>query len=100
MTTSIAATSAVARHDIGHSPQFRDRLGLVISRIGSLNEAAQIAGYSTDQIRKWRNGLSRPPLFPIARMATAAGVSLDWLLAPEPPSAFRTIVRIKREVRS
>lgn len=77
------------------SPEFSRRLRIAITRIGTLQAAAEAADCSADQVGKWRDGVARPALFPIARIAAAAGVSLDWLVGLEKPTSFRTVLRVK-----
>lgn len=59
--------------------EFRDRLVFVLQRLGSLQAAAEKTGFSTDQIAKWRDGKARPPFKPLAILAKASGMTLDWL---------------------
>lgn len=58
---------------------FYQRLADALSRLGGLQAAAVLTGYSTDQIAKWRDGKSRPPFHPLGQIAEKVGVSLDWL---------------------
>lgn len=69
------ATCAVKNPDQG----FYDRFQEVLSRLDSLSKAADLTGYSPDQIAKWRDGKSRPPFQPLMILTQAAGLSLDWL---------------------
>lgn len=68
---------------------FPDRFRLVLGRLGSLLRAAELSGYSPEQIAKWRDGKARPAFWPLAILAREAGVSLDWLafeVAPRAPA--------------
>ena len=56
-----------------------DRLKIVLAQIGQLNRAAELTGYSAEQVAKWRDGKSQPKLEPMAILCEAAGMSLDWL---------------------
>jgi phage repressor protein C with HTH and peptisase S24 domain len=58
---------------------FGERFRLVLSRVGMLQRAADMTGYSSEQIAKWRDGKSRAAFLPLAILCKAAGVSLDWL---------------------
>ncbi len=72
---------------------FRERFKLVLQRVGQLQRAADLSEYSTEQIAKWRDGKARPPFKPMAILAMAAGVSLDWLATGAgemPPGGDRT----------
>lgn len=51
----------------------------MISRIGTLGEAGKIAGVSDEQLARWRDGLSKPNLFGVTKLAEAAGYSVGWL---------------------
>ena len=69
---------------------FRDRFKLVLSQIGTLQKAADLTGYSSDQVAKWRDGTARAPFLPLSILAQAAGMSLDWLAGGEsaaPPAS-------------
>ena len=54
--------------------------------LGSLQMAAEIAVYSTEQVAKWRDGKARPPLWPVMRLTRAANRSLDWLVGSDQPT--------------
>lgn len=47
--------------------------------LGSRKKAAEVAQVSTDQLARYINNTSQPGLAPMARLCTAANVSLDWL---------------------
>ena len=51
----------------------------VLNRIGTLQNAAQIAGVTAEQVAKWRDGKAKPSFKAVASLANVAGVSLDWL---------------------
>lgn len=55
----------------------------VLNRIGTLQNAAQIAGVTAEQVAKWRDGKAKPPFKAVASLANVAGVSLDWLATGE-----------------
>lgn len=55
----------------------------MLQRIGQLQRAAELSEYSPEQIAKWRDGRARPPFKPMAILAAAAGISLDWLATGE-----------------
>jgi len=55
----------------------------MIEVVGGLKQAAAVAGVSTEQVSRWRDGKARPNLYAIAAICRAAGKSLDWLLYGE-----------------
>lgn len=63
---------------------FYQRFREVLERLPTLQMAAEISGFSPEQIAKWRDGKARPPLWPIRRLAEAAGRSMDWLCGQAP----------------
>ncbi len=66
----------------------RERLAALIDRLGGPEQAAKIAGVSKNQIFRWKAGTSKPPLMGIARLAEAAGRTLDWLLSGEEADVY------------
>jgi phage repressor protein C with HTH and peptisase S24 domain len=71
---------------------FLDRFRLVLQRVGQLQRAADLSEYSSEQIAKWRDGKARPPFKPMAILASAAGVSLDWLANGDGPASTAAIL--------
>lgn len=74
----------------GYTEAFGDRISAAIQRIGTLVDAGKAAGVTDEQLARWRDGLSKPNLFGIAKLAEASGVSVAWLATgegPETPSA-------------
>lgn len=66
------------------------RIEAAISRAGTLRQAAEHAGVSTDTMAAWRDGKAEPRFNGLAALARATGLSLDWLAfgqdsAPVPP---------------
>jgi SOS-response transcriptional repressor LexA len=59
---------------------FYERFKEVLTALGSLQLAADIAGFSTEQVAKWRDAKARPPLWPVTRLCRSANRSLDWLV--------------------
>lgn len=55
----------------------------VLNKIGTLQNAAQIAGVTAEQVAKWRDGKAKPPFKAVVSLANVAGVSLDWLATGE-----------------
>ena len=55
------------------------RIKAVAEQLGTRVEAAEIAGISTDQLARYIVGEGEISLSPIAKLALAAGVSLDWI---------------------
>lgn len=62
---------------------FYERLRTVLARVGELKRAAELTGFSPDQVAKWRDAKARPPFGPMAILSAAAGCSLDWLATGE-----------------
>jgi len=62
---------------------FKNRFSVVLSAIGSLKKSAELTGVSYEQVSRWRDLKSRPPLFAIATLCQEAGVSVDWVLGLE-----------------
>jgi transcriptional regulator with XRE-family HTH domain len=83
-----------------NSPVLARKLRRLAERLGSQVKLGEATGINHNSIVRYVSGETEPRASALGRIAMATGVSVDWLLAPEPPSAFRTIVRIKREVRS
>lgn len=63
----------------GWSPEFQERLSKLISELGTLKEAGEVAEASHDQLASWRDGKSRMPLHAAVRLCEATGRSVDWL---------------------
>lgn len=63
----------------GYTEAFGERISAAIQRIGTLVEAGKAAGVTDEQLARWRDGLSKPNLFGIAKLAEAAGMSVSWL---------------------
>ncbi|MBL4730992.1 MAG: helix-turn-helix transcriptional regulator [Rhizobiaceae bacterium] len=68
-----------------HSSDFKSRFLSVIQRLGGLKKCSAIIGVTDEQIGKWRDGKSKPQFFGVGRLATEAGVDLNWLLTGEGP---------------
>lgn len=60
------------------APDLERRISAVVRLFRSRTEAAQVAGISTDQLARYEKG-SAPSFPPLAKLARAKGVSLDWL---------------------
>jgi phage repressor protein C with HTH and peptisase S24 domain len=58
---------------------FTKRFRAVLERVGMLQRSAELTGYSTDQIAKWRDGKAKAPFAPLVILCDAAGIPLDWL---------------------
>jgi phage repressor protein C with HTH and peptisase S24 domain len=82
--------------------RFGERFRLVLSRVGMLQTAADLTGYSSEQIAKWRDGKSRAAFLPMAILCKAAGVSLEWLAfglgTPENSGEIATQANISDDV--
>lgn len=59
------------------------RIDAISQRLGTRENAASIAGLSVDQLVGYIKGRNKPGFLPLARMALAAGVSLDWVATGE-----------------
>lgn len=58
---------------------FETGFKIVLNKIGTLQNAARIAGVTAEQVAKWRDGKAKPSFKAVASLANVAGVSLDWL---------------------
>ncbi|KAG0165745.1 hypothetical protein DFQ28_010009 [Apophysomyces sp. BC1034] len=63
------------------------RIDEVCRRIGGRSAAASVAGVSDDMLRRYVRGDSKPTFEVIAKLARAAGVSLDWIASGEDVTA-------------
>lgn len=74
------------------APELERRISAVVRLFRSRTEAAIAAGISTDQLARYEKGAA-PSFPPLAKLAIAKGVSLDWLatgagsMYGEPPEA-------------
>jgi phage repressor protein C with HTH and peptisase S24 domain len=59
------------------------RIGLLVGKIGGLNVAAEAAQVGRATVQTWRTGKARPPFVEMARLCSAAGVSLEWMATGE-----------------
>ena len=60
---------------------FADRLNEAIRAAGMIQiEVADASGCPRSNLSHWMNGHAEPGLFNLVRLATALGVSTDWLL--------------------
>jgi len=66
---------------------FRVELGRRINKVILLfrtkKEAAKVAGVTTEQVRSYTNGNSKPPFEVLARLAIVKNVNLNWLATGE-----------------
>jgi len=62
---------------------FRERISVAIDRAGGATSMSQKAGVSSSVLRKWRSGQSEPSRTNLIKMAIAADVSVEWLVAGE-----------------
>ncbi len=67
------------------STGFIDRLRIVIDRLGTRKEAADIAGVSLDAIIRYLRGENQPSFMAISRISESAGISMHWLFNGEGP---------------
>lgn len=61
------------------------RISALVDMFETRTKAAEIAGISTDQLARYTSGKSQPAFVPIAKMAQAMGVSLEWIWTGEGP---------------
>lgn len=68
-------------HDDGDEddPGIALRIAKCAEMIGGVPRAASATGVSAQGLRQWISGKRRAPLGRIAKLAAAAGVSLDWV---------------------
>lgn len=67
------------------SKEFVDRLRIVMDRLGTRREAAEIAGVSLDAVIRYLRGENQPGFTVISRLCEAAGISMRWLANGEGP---------------
>jgi phage repressor protein C with HTH and peptisase S24 domain len=60
-------------------PQLTIRITGCVTKLGGQRKAAAIIGVSQPGLRSWIMGETRAPFEGIAKLADAAGVSLDWM---------------------
>lgn len=72
----------------------------VLNRIGTLQNAAQIAGVTAEQVAKWRDGKAKPSFKAVASLANVAGVSLDWLATGRELSEGTSVKPNRKELLS
>ncbi|MCR9218994.1 MAG: helix-turn-helix transcriptional regulator [Alphaproteobacteria bacterium] len=56
-----------------------ERLSRACAQIGTKRQAAQVMGVSEDMVHRYCRAETKPPFLPLATLARAAGVRLDWL---------------------
>lgn len=61
------------------SQAFVDRLRVVMDRLGTRREAAEIGGVSLDAVIRYLRGENQPGFMVISRLTEAAGISMRWL---------------------
>ena len=80
MIKTLKSGNAVPTNEFVFEGEARERFSEVIRIIGSATRAAEIAGVTDEQIRRWRDAKAKPNFGGIAALAYAAGKSLDWLV--------------------
>src|SRR6185312_227159 len=63
----------------GVEEDFRRRLRLIMQQFGSVADLAAAVGVSDNAIYKWVSGRGQPGMASLVNLATAAGVSVEWL---------------------
>ncbi len=64
---------------------FRSRLQQAVDHIGSVAELARQSGVGERSIRNYLNGETEPKGEVISKLASGAGVRVEWLFAGKPP---------------
>ncbi|CAM5396305.1 putative HTH-type transcriptional regulator [Afipia felis] len=69
---------------------FRERLSELVGKRASGNKTgfARLCGVEAESVRQWLNGQSMPSIDKAVAVATACGVSLDWLLLDKNQEQF------------
>lgn len=65
------------------TPQFGERLAIVIRDLGGLKKAAIYAGVTDETLANWRDGRSEPRFFGLMGLAQASQRNFDWLAKGE-----------------
>lgn len=68
---------------------FIGRLRIIVNQVGSIAALAKKTGISSRQISFYLAGTNNPSSERLTAMATAAGVSVQWLMTGEEPSEGR-----------
>lgn len=50
-------------------------------RAGGLKKCAELADVTAEQVGRWRDGKSKAPFVAVAKIVSASGLRLDWLLS-------------------
>jgi transcriptional regulator with XRE-family HTH domain len=79
-----------------HQDEFPVRLRQAISIFGSVTALAKAIDRSDGAVRKWLRGASEPSVSDLRAIATATGVSIQWLITGEGES--RLVARGTREM--
>lgn len=69
---------------------FYERFKEVLEALPTLQKAADLTGYSPEQIAKWRDRKAKPPFWPVTILARETGRSLDWLVTGHSPKEVDT----------
>jgi len=73
------------------SNEFVDRLRIVLDRLGTRREAAEIAGVSLDAVIRYLRGENQPSFHVISRLCEASGISMRWLASGEGPMEIHAL---------
>lgn len=60
-----------------------ERIRQMVSAIGTHAKAAEVAGVTVQQIGRFISGKNSPSFLPMAKLAKASGMSLDWVSTGE-----------------
>ena len=61
------------------------RISALVEMFRTRTYASQVSGMSTDQLVRYEHGTCAPSFIPLAKMAVAKGVRLEWLATGEGP---------------
>lgn len=78
------AKSELERSSQVPAPELERRISALIGLFRSRTEAASVARMSTDQLARYEKG-GTPSFAPLAKLALAKGVRLEWLATGEGP---------------
>jgi len=69
----------MAGQSLTPAPGLENRFAVMVEAVGGREKAAQICGRTKMSIRRYESGENEPPFDVVARLAVAAGRSLDWV---------------------
>lgn len=72
----------------GYDEELGTRLKWIVDRIGTQKKAGAVAQVKPEMIAKYISGRAKPSFYAIKSLASAAGVSLDWLAYGDTESSY------------